>query len=196
MELEQRRRFAGNRFLPETERQSLFNCLWQEWHPRLRIYFRSFSGLSPEDGEELASDCLLRAFDKAHHYQAERPLSAWLYALARRQAISRLRAGSRKLNLLARGDDARQQIEELVAPDIFNPERQLLDKTELALAARLLNSLQGSERELAFLVYAEEMTLAEAAAVVGVPLGTIKWRMSRIRRHLRAQMEVFDGTGR
>jgi DNA-directed RNA polymerase specialized sigma24 family protein len=49
------------------------------------------------------------------------------------------------------------------------------------LIRRTLESLPHVERELLLLVVWEQMTAAEAAAVVGVPLGTARSRLHRAR---------------
>lgn len=46
--------------------------------------------------------------------------------------------------------------------------------------------------ELAYLVYGEGLSLAEAASTTGSPLGTVKWRLHRMRAFLRAGKEAID----
>ena len=48
------------------------------------------------------------------------------------------------------------------------------------------------EREVLTLFYLKELSLAEIADVLGVPAGTVKSRLFRARRLLRAEM---DGQG-
>ncbi|MBU0935137.1 MAG: RNA polymerase sigma factor [Spirochaetes bacterium] len=189
MDVQQRRQFANNKQLDHGARQRLFAGFWQEWHPRLRVYYRSFGALSAEDGEELASDALLQAFERADSYRPERELAPWLYTVARRLALSRLRV-------------LRRRPEQSTDPALFvdlaaaaepGPEGCYMAGQERVLAARLLNGLPEKERELAYLVYGAELSLPQIARLTGEPLGTVKWRMSTIRTRMRKQAEVLYG---
>lgn len=189
MEPERRRAFAENRILPADDRQRLFESLWKEWRPRLEAYLRSFSGLTPEDREELAGDAVLRAFERADRYRPEQPFEPWLVAVARRLALSRLRAGARRAESYAAPDDPRSVADERRR----GPEAECLRRGEREAIAEFVRSLPERERELAFLVYGRSMSLAEAARATGAPLGTVKWRMSRLRERLRRAKEAEHG---
>ena len=174
--------------MPADDRQRLFDSLWKEWRPRLEAYLRSFSGLSPEDREELAGDAVLRAFERADRYRPERPFEPWLVAVARRLALSRLRATSRRAETHSAPEDLRSIADERRP----SPETECLRRGEQAAIAELVRSLPERERELAFLVYGRSMSLADAARATGAPLGTVKWRMHRLRERLRLATEVND----
>lgn len=183
-----RREFRDNENLNADGRHALFEGLWRAWRPKLVVYLRSFAALSTEDAEELAADALLRAMEKASSYDPSRPFAPWLFALTRRLALSSLRRAGRKAELAvepaafdAREDERRP-----------GPEALLLGAERRAEAARLLSALPAPERELAYLVYGAGLSLAEAAAATGSPLGTVKWRLHRMRALLRAEKEAID----
>jgi len=186
MDLAARRAFARNQRLDHDERQRLFETLWREWYPRLEVYLRSFAGLSPEDREELAGDAILRAFERADHYRPELPFEPWLIVIARRLALSRLRSASRRREYPTAPEDLRD------AADTRHrgPESECVREAERGEVAAFVRALPERERELAFLVYGSEMSLADAARATGSPLGTVKWRMSRIRARMKETLEV------
>ena len=66
--------------------------------------------------------------------------------------------------------------------------RELADDVN-ALHAEL-EQLPVLEREVLVLFYLRELTLAELAAVLAVPVGTIKSRLFRARNALRRQLEM------
>lgn len=188
MDEKRRREFHDNEYLSADVRRALFEEHWRAWRPKLVVYLSSFVALSAEDAEELAVDALLRAMEKASSYDPARPFAPWLFALTRRLALSTLRRAGRKAELAvepaefdARGDERRP-----------GPERLFLDAERRAEAARLLSSLPTAERELAYLVYGAGLSLAEAATATGSPLGTVKWRLHRMRALLRATKEAID----
>jgi RNA polymerase sigma-70 factor (ECF subfamily) len=185
MELETRRRFAQNDLLSGPERKLLFESTWKHWHPRLRVYLASFAGLSPEDGEELAGDAILKAFQGADGYQPDRPFAPWLFAIARREALSRLRSTARRTERAADPSS----LDSTADASRLDPAEEASRAEERETVARLVRDLPERERELAFLVYGQGLRLAEAAEATGAPLGTVKWRMARLRRSLKRALE-------
>jgi RNA polymerase sigma-70 factor (ECF subfamily) len=165
-----------------------FKAMWADWYPRLAAYLRSFGALSAEDREELAADAVFRAWERRHSFDSDRPLGPWLYAIARRVAIDRLRMKTRR----------KEQPLDLDATPLADdrgrgPEREALDDEERRWLGEFLGAASESDRELAFLVYGAGLTLSEAARVRGEPLGTAKWRLHALRSRLRAGWEEAYG---
>ena len=73
-------------------------------------------------------------------------------------------------------------------------------RAELATAVRLLGPESGAERETWRLMYLEDRPVAEVAALMGVPEGTVKSRAHRVRTLMRAALRrqdpARDGGGR
>ena len=53
----------------------------------------------------------------------------------------------------------------------------------------LVKGLPRAHRDALLLVATQELTYAEAAALLEVPVGTLKWRVSDARRLLRERMQ-------
>jgi RNA polymerase sigma-70 factor (ECF subfamily) len=64
-----------------------------------------------------------------------------------------------------------------------NANDQAKDRAWLAQA---MNALPTDLREVLVLTLAEDMTQAEAGAALGIPAGTVSWRVSEAKKHLRA----------
>jgi RNA polymerase sigma-70 factor (ECF subfamily) len=184
MEESRRRNFAKADDLGDRDRQGLFAEIWKEYYPRIRLYLRAFSGLGEEDREEAAADTVLRAFEKARLYDPAKAFEPWLFCLARRIAFNRLAGDRRRDREASAGFDADRK------PDTKRPgpEARLLGEEQRSLIAGYLGELPQKERELAFLVYGESMSLAQAAEVTGEPLGTVKWRLHALRKVMRSAM--------
>lgn len=178
--------FHNNHELSPASRTDIFRQLWETWWPHIRVYLGGFSGLTAEDADELASDTLLRALDKAGLYDPTRQFAPWLYSLARNLALGRLRQIKRRPELAA--DPASLHCRE-IGP---GPEEQLVLQETGNRVSSILAALPDRDRELACLVYGGGLGLKEAARITGEPIGTVKWRIHRIKTAVRSKMEDLD----
>ncbi|HSG95654.1 MAG TPA: RNA polymerase sigma factor [Afifellaceae bacterium] len=135
---------------------------------------------SAADAEDIAQDVCVALVRKIRGFRGEALFSTWLYRVvinacrdfARRQATSKALVG----NYVAYRE---------------------LDEADHADTAARLEWLQDAYlqlppdlRETVLLVVAEEMTHAQAAAVLGCAEGTIAWRMSTARKRLKLELEA------
>lgn len=123
--------------------------------------------------EEAVQTTMLKAWRAAGSLDTSRPLAPWLYAIARRVAIDIYRRERRAATPTDFADD-----DISVVPLSFERTWEAWE-VRTALAA-----LPAEEREVMRLCHLVGMTHAEAAAELGVPLGTVKSRSSRAHKRL------------
>ncbi|MBI5959393.1 MAG: RNA polymerase sigma factor [Chloroflexi bacterium] len=120
--------------------------------------------------EEILQDVMLAVWQRAASFRAESTVYTWLLAIARRRAIS-----------------ARQKIpdesplSDLIAADNTGPLEALEQQTEQARVREALRRLPADQREVLELIFYHDLSGPEAAAVLGVALGTVKSRLHRAR---------------
>lgn len=131
--------------------------------------------------EDVTSETFLAAWRQRELVtDDDRPLKPWLWGIATHQAMNARRGRRRLLAHLAR-----RPPDEIV-PDFADEAVQRLDDAEvLARAARVIGSLRRVEAEVLALCVWSEMSYAEAADALGVPIGTVRSRLSRARARLR-----------
>jgi RNA polymerase sigma-70 factor, ECF subfamily len=130
-------------------------------------------------GEGVALDVLqevwLQAFRTIDRLAEPRRLRAWLYRLAHGLAIDRVRKERA---------DARREHEHARAAEVAGDE-PTFDADDAAAIHRALDALPLAFRDVLVLHFLEELPLAEVAAVVGCPEGTVKSRLHHAKRALR-----------
>jgi RNA polymerase sigma-70 factor (ECF subfamily) len=126
--------------------------------------------------EELLQDTMLAVWRGAASFRGDAKVRTWLIAIARRQARDRLRR-----HRLRSVDDTLLTESPAAEP---GPEQHALGRAEAAAVASAIRALSRPHRELIGLVFGAGLTMAEAAQVLEIPLGTVKSRLSAARAAL------------
>src|SRR5215208_3910634 len=142
------------------------------------------------DAEDLAQETMLKAFKAIGRFREGTDVRAWLLAILRNARVDRLRSAAASATTLSLDaldldppDRPEQETEDWQAIT-EDPERVLNDFSD----AQVIDALQHLPEEIRWtllLVTIEGMDQAEAAGVLGVPVGTVKSRLHRGRTMLR-----------
>lgn len=131
--------------------------------------------MSPEDGEEVASDVFLAAWEQAADLRPGQ-VKAWLGAVARNKAKNKLRQRGQTLPL---------EEDVIDLPDPADPAGELERTEERRLVRRAVDSLPGQDREIFLRHYYYAQSVKEIAAAMGLNESTVKTRLRRGRLKLK-----------
>ena len=149
--------------------------------PRLRRYARALTR-DPSRADDLIQDTLVRALAKQHLYQDGTNLRAWLFTLMHNQHVNDVRRNVREGDSL----DVDTVAAHLVAVTDPTASRQLRELDEA------IGKLAMEQRQVILLIGLEGMSYEEAAAILDVPIGTVRSRLSRGREALRRLMGMEE----
>ncbi|GAA5068074.1 RNA polymerase sigma-70 factor (ECF subfamily) [Thermocatellispora tengchongensis] len=143
--------------------------------------------LGAEIAEDAVADVFLIAFRRRHRYDAARAdARPWLYGIATNVVAQNRRAERRRNRAMAR-----------IAPDRpgsfdeRSAERVTAERLQPRLA-RILLGLSAAERDLLLLVAWAELTYEDAAQALGIPIGTVRSRLHRVRAKVRRALGGAD----
>ncbi len=145
---------------------------------------RTLTGSWP-DAEDLVQDTLVRAFRGIDRFDGAHP-RAWLLTILRNTNVNSHRR--RRPDLLdpdADLDRYRPAFGVAAAP---NPESIVTDRVLGEELRAAVEALDDRFRVVLLLVDVDELTYAEAARVLGIPVGTVVSRLSRARHRVRTQL--------
>ncbi len=148
--------------------------------PRLRRYARALIH-NRELADDLVQDTLERALGRLAHFEAGTDLRAWLFTIMHNVFVNQLRKASARAPHLSFEEDGVAEAE-LAAPAA---QMRSLEVRDLDYA---LQRLPAEQREVVLLVGLEEMSYAEVALALDIPIGTVMSRLSRGRERLRNLM--------
>src|SRR5207302_1021313 len=149
--------------------------------PRLRRYARALTR-DVARADDLVQSCLTRAVAKQHLWQPGTDLRAWLFTILHNQHVN----------------DVRRSVREgvSVAVEEMAPVLTVYPNAMAALQLRDLEAaiakLPQEQRQVILLVGLEGMRYEEVALILGVPVGTVRSRLSRGRDQLRRLMDMGD----
>lgn len=157
----------------------LIRRLYQEFGSALLGHAMRLTGSDRQWAEDIVQETLVRAWRNAEKLERDPVLlRSWLFTVARRLVIDDRRKRS-----------VRPQESELTPSDEA-PTRDEADRTLAAIVvAEAMNGLTEEHREAILETYLRDRTVGEAAAVLGVPPGTVKSRVYYALRALRRALQ-------
>ena len=165
--------------------RAAFATLVRRHHSPLLGYLYRMTGGDRALGEDLVQETFLRILQNLDQYQHPRRFKPWLYAIATNLARDHYkRADTRRVepmphqNLNASGED--------------QPETRLLASDDGRHVAAALAALPAPQREVIVLRFYQELSLAEIAEALAIPLGTVKSRLSIGLQRLKVQFALLD----
>ena len=151
----------------------------EECIPALRRYAAVLLR-NPQDQDDLVHDCLVRALDRWHTRREDASLRSWLFSIMHNLFVSyqRKKKLRREVTSIDAAPDERYRIS-------ANQERYL----EFRDVSQALDRLPEEQRSVLVLIAVEDLSYAETAQALDIPIGTVMSRLSRGRERLRAMME-------
>jgi RNA polymerase sigma-70 factor (ECF subfamily) len=153
---------------------------------RRRVHALAWSIVRDRQGaEDVAQDVFVKLWRALPRYDGRAQLSTWIYAITRNASISALRGRRPEVSLddpdvlvaaeaagaESAGDDGRRHAAEL-------------DRT----LARHVAGLPDKQRQVVTLYYLEERSCEEVAAMLAMPVNTVKTHLHRARAKLAAEL--------
>jgi RNA polymerase sigma-70 factor (ECF subfamily) len=147
--------------------------------PRLRRFAVALTG-DLDQADDLVQETCARALSRSTQWQQGTRLDSWMYRIAQNIWLDHLRAKK------VRGDHV-----DLGVTDISGPDGRTIVEHRLSLADvnTAMSRLPDDQRVLVALVCIDGISYSEAAAITGVPIGTVMSRLARARRQLHTYLE-------
>jgi RNA polymerase sigma-70 factor, ECF subfamily len=151
----------------------------------LRAYRRKVFGLAysfvrnREAAEDVAQEFFIKVWRALPDFDGRASLSTWIYTITRNTSLSALRDGRL-------GNTAPLEA------DVEDESASAEDSAESAALLRLVDSLPDRQRQVVMLFYLQERSHEEVAAMLAMPVGTVKTLLHRARAHLTDAAGIPD----
>ena len=145
-----------------------------------------------DQAAEVAAETFALAFAKRRSFRPEAvDALPWLLGISSKLILHERRRFVRYLNAVERASAEIRTADQSV--DLGSVDRRLDAPADWARMRAALLSLADTDRELLLLVTWDELSYEEAAAVLGLPLGTVRSKLHRAKARLR---ELLEPNGR
>jgi RNA polymerase sigma-70 factor, ECF subfamily len=169
-----------------------FSLLVRRWERP--IYGLSLRMLGrDEDARDVCQETFLAAFRNLRKFRGDAKFSSWLYRIALNACHSRLRrnGGSFQQSLDQTDEDGRK-FELADESAEFTPDRLHRDQ-RATLVRRAMQALPPEMRQVIIMKEYEDLTFAEIAGILEIPVSTVKSRLYTGLQLMRSRLEKVRG---
>jgi RNA polymerase sigma-70 factor, ECF subfamily len=156
-----------------------FACLFERFGGEILGLLLRLTHGDRAESEDLTQETFVAAFQGQKSYSGRVPIRAWLAGIA----VRRLRDSRRR---------PRPKSVVLTAIELPAQSRTERDVTQRVVLEQALAELPDAQQTAILLVLVQGMTYKEAAAALGEPEGTVKWRVSEASKKLRARLSETE----
>jgi len=143
------------------------------------------------DADDVAQEAFLLAYTRLGSFRGAASFKTWLLTITWNQAINRRRANTRwwqRIVDVGSGSPGEEQAMDAFASNSDTPE-QIAAAGELRRDLReAIARLPHKLRDALLLAQSGEHSYQEIGAMLGAPIGTVKWRVSEARRVVKATL--------
>ncbi|MFT4075064.1 MAG: sigma-70 family RNA polymerase sigma factor [Asticcacaulis sp.] len=164
--------------------RSAYATLFMQFAPRLKAFVMGL-GLTAQEAEDLAQDTLLTVWRKADLFNPQKArASTWIYSIARNLRIDLARKAKRIRDL---------------PEDLWQPEAEktgdqaLIDGEDSGSVKAILKILPPEQLAILKLSFYEDLSHADIARNLSLPLGTVKSRLRLAMERLRSTLKQTGG---
>jgi RNA polymerase sigma-70 factor (ECF subfamily) len=154
-----------------------FELLARHWHKKLVAHGWRLTG-DQEIAREAAQEGWIEIARGLAGLRDERAFPAWAYRIVSRRCAGQIRR-----------IQARRALDAAIAAEPVKANAEIVDGVELDRLRAAVRALPPGQRAAVALFHFEELSVAETAVALDVPVGTVKTRLMHARRRLRAVLE-------
>jgi RNA polymerase sigma-70 factor (ECF subfamily) len=176
--------------------QARFNAQMRRTYRKVYNLAYRLSG-NKGDAEDLTQEAFYRAYRGFDAYEGDKPFENWIFRIVTRLFLDLNRSRKRRVRTVSydaplhpEGSDDTVWFEK--SDDGPNPEDHLMANAVSEDLERSLSLLSDDQRRLVWLADVEGVSYGEIAVIFKAPVGTIRSRLHRAHKQLRACLEQIQ----
>ena len=147
-----------------------------------------------EDADDLTLECFTKAYKNIHKYNDSFAFSTWIFKIASNGAIDfirkkRIETTSIDRNIGGEDGEGGTSLANMLSDDKLDPEEEIIRTQRSDKLQDLVASMDPKYGELIKLRHFEELKYDEIVERTGLPIGTVKVRLSRAKKLLASMLD-------
>jgi RNA polymerase sigma-70 factor, ECF subfamily len=163
-------------------------------HNRQAVYRAAYAALgSAADADDVVQEAFVTAYQKLDTFRGESSFKTWLLSIAWRKALDRRKRMTRWLRMTRSRDQFGEEssiADQMPSSEPSHETRLSCDELQRVLR-QLVAALPRKLRDALLLTGSSDHSYDEIAKMLGIPVGTLKWRVSEARRLLKKKLAAF-----
>jgi RNA polymerase sigma-70 factor (ECF subfamily) len=144
---------------------------------------------SREEAQDIAQEAFVAAWRRLDGFRGDAQFRTWLLTITWRQALTRRDSAWRRVFRMSRPPE---DVAFELRSDAAGAERAVMAGETLARVRDAAEALPAKLRDPLLLAASGECTFDEMSRILGVPAGTLKWRVMEARRRLKERLAELE----
>lgn len=139
---------------------------------------------NPAIAEDVVADAFLTVYNHINGFDVERPFGPWFLRIVVNAAL----AAARQEGKVCADGQVGRLLESKIDPGPSSDSRLLRREVQDAVI-EALSVLRSKQRAVVVLRYYLDLEVQEVADTLGIPTGTVKWRLHAAKKQLKHQLQ-------
>ncbi len=161
-----------------------FTEIYNRYSHKLLRYFYRLLNSNQSKAEDFTQDLFIKLMQAAPSFNADKKFSTWLYTMANNMCRNEWRNQSNRNSILNK-----IEFESIVHQNFHQKidQKSLLQKLETEI-----QQLPELDQTLIAMRYQQELSIAEIAAIIDIPEGTVKSKLFYLMKKLSVKLKVYS----
>jgi RNA polymerase sigma-70 factor (ECF subfamily) len=158
----------------QMQTEEAFCALFESLYARVRRYLL-LRGLETATAEELAQNVMFIVYQRAGEVREREFFRGWLFKVVKNE-LMRYWRHERARSEIAKFEPLSEELADQLSTEMYAARNLEF--------AEWMSYLEPAEREIVILRYVEGLSYEELAVALGIPIGTVKWRLFNAKKKL------------
>ena len=164
------------------EKEDLYDFIWKNYKKKVSFYISNIIPYNHPYFEDLIQEVMIKIHKNLHTFNPLYSFKAWVYKIARNHSLDYVKNKQNTLHSsegLERADDQNKN----------NPEEIIIMNSMLSRIDQIINSLESTDREIAYLKFYEYIRYKDIGDILKMNPNTVKSRIRMIKRTIREKLK-------
>jgi RNA polymerase sigma-70 factor (ECF subfamily) len=155
-----------------------------------------------EEADDATQEAFVKIWQALPNFRGESKFSTWLYRIVHNLCLNRIRSNKSAPQTVSvefswddESDEERELVANLPGDPVDDPANRFDSIERRKVIWREVDALPGKYRSIISLYYGQEFSYEEIAAILEVPVGTVKTHLFRAKAMLRNKLSDLNDQG-